>query len=144
MYNILTKCLVIFTNITYRNLIIYLTSNIKDKLNLINFIVLISTTKESNIFFHMLDALGNELLSYSIRSVGLSKKYNQRTEALQIYLKRIAINSNKLKTKPITAHILNINNNLTWFLNKLTNIVTLVHINLIYKFAYNGCRKQKR
>jgi hypothetical protein len=144
MYNILTKYLIIFTNITYKNLILYLTNDIKNKLNLINFIILVSATKNSNIFFHILDSLGNELLFYSIRSIGLSKKYNKKAEALQIYLKKIVINSNRLKTKPITAHVLNLNNNLTWFFNRLTNIITLVHINLIYKFAYNGCRKKKR
>lgn len=131
-------------NITNKSLLIYLTSNINSKLNLLNFILLIAFTKKSNLSIHILDSVGKELLFYSIGSVGLKKKYNQRTEILNSYLERIAINLDKLRDKPVTVHVLNISNNLSWFFNKLANIVALININLIYSFSYNGCRRKKK
>lgn len=142
-YETLAKYLITLKNTANQCLIIYLTKNIGNKLSLIKFILLIASFKK-NIFFHILDSIGNELLFYSIGSVGLNKNYNQKLEVLKIYLKKITVSFNKLKNKTITAHILNINNDLSWFFNKLADIMVLVNINLLYKLSYNGCRKKKR
>lgn len=140
-YNQLKKCLVISSNIKYKSLVIYLAKNTENRLNLVSFILLISAIKNSNLFLHILDSIGNELLFYSIGSVDF-QKYNQVTEALQIYIEKISI-MGYFKNKPITAHVLNINRKLNSFFNRLVNTIILISTDLIYSFSYNGCRKKK-
>lgn len=130
--------------INYKNIIIYLITVII-KLNLLNLIILIVKTKNknSNIFLHILDSFGNQLLFHSIGLINLHKKFNQKLEILQYYIQTIFNKLNSLKTKPTIIHLLNVNYNLNWFFYQLVKKIGLITINLIYNFAYNGCRKKK-
>lgn len=139
--NKIKKYITILENRNYKEFII---KKIKTTiiLNFINFIILISS-KKSNIFLHLLDSLGNELLFYSIGSIGLNKKLFKEPIVLQNFIKKVFINLNILKNKPIVIHILNINYNTNWFINQLTTKLILFSTNFLFCFAYNGCRKKK-
>lgn len=137
------KNIVLLTNIKSKNLIIYYI-NVNYKLNLIKFIILILTTK-SNIFLHILDSLGTQILFYSIGLIKLKKNYNQKTaEVLQIYFKKILTNLTFIKNKPIIFHLLlNINYTFKLFLYKLIKKIRLIYIKIIDNISFNGCRKKK-
>lgn len=112
------------------------------KINLIHFIILISS-KKSNIFIHLLDCLGTELFFYSIGSIGLRKKTTKELVIFQNFIKKIFLNFNILFNKPLAIHILNLNYNLNWILKQLVEKLMLITTKLFICFAYNGCRKKK-
>lgn len=141
LFKIIKKYIFILKTINYQNLIIRWTKT-DNQLNSVDFIILIST-KKCNIFVHLLDCLGNELFFYSIGSIGLNKKYNKDNEILQNYLKSILTNFNILKNKILIFHTLNMNSNLSWFVEKLTQKLIIISKKQFVNFAYNGCRKKK-
>lgn len=141
IFNIIKKYIILLKTKNYQNFILFLTKT-NYQLNLINFIIIISN-KKSNIFVHLLDCLGNELFFYSIGSSGLTKKYNKEIDILQNYLKIIINKFKILKDKPLILHILNINYNLNWLLEKLTQKLLVISAKQFINLAYNGCRKKK-
>lgn len=136
--------IIILEQMNHKNIIIYLIT-IVIKLNLLDLVILIIATKNknSNIFLHILDSFGNQLAFYSIGLINLNKKYNQKLEILQYYTQTIFNKLNLLNTKPTIIHLLNMNYNLNWFFHQLIKKIGLITINLMYNFAYNGCRRKK-
>lgn len=141
IFNIIKKYIILLKNKNYKNLILFFVET-NYKLNLISFIIIISS-KKSNIFVHLLDCLGKELFFYSIGSSGLTKKYNKEIDILQNYLKIIINKFKILKNKPLILHTLNINFNLNWLLEKLTQKLIVISAKQFINLSYNGCRKKK-
>lgn len=139
--NTIEKYTFIVKTQSYQDFVTYFTK-INYQLNSTNFIIIISS-KNTNIFIHLLDSIGNELIFYSIGSIGLNKKYNKEIEILQTYLKTILVNFNILKNKSVVLHLLNINYNLNWFINKLRQKLIIISTKQFVNLSFNGCRRKK-
>jgi hypothetical protein len=108
--------------------------------------VLYVSFKNSNIFMHLFDSLGNQIKFYSITSLLKEKKSKiKKTEILKTFYQTLLTKHFNLITNSKIELITNKDLNfLVTFADKLKQKVLLNSVKLYSNIPYNGCRRKKK